>query len=208
MLQATTDKIFSLVVPRRPQIIKAFKVSYGILGLLLLISGILLAKQFQIIFLYEVATLCGKTALVIFCVTLIPGIVRRFGIKHKLIAIIMIFRRYLGILMYMFALIHISVLKLIPMLLVGKILPFSPFEICGLVAVSILFSLFITSNDVSLKFLKIWWYQLHKLIYIAMWAILLHVGLQEISLYTILMGVVVLLMMLSFLFSYFKKPQI
>jgi sulfoxide reductase heme-binding subunit YedZ len=190
-------------VGKRVPIIRIFQGFYIVLvGFLFWGGRSIAARDAQYGFYYQMGRQAGEITLCLFIVTLIPGMLKRYGIKHKLISLVVIFRRYIGITTYLFALIHVSFLRLIPWLTGAPFrLPLSWFETFGLVAHIGLLLLCLTSNDWSLSHLKIWWYRLHRIIYLIMWLILFHVGLQQIGLWTILMGSVVFLMMGSFVWQ-------
>lgn len=208
MVFSFTDSVFSWLVMRKHKVIRVFQIGYAALFLVFIaaIRSQFLQDQF-FPFFYDIALWCGKISLLFFICALVPGITRRFGIKHKLVAILMIFRRHLGISMYLLAFFHASVVRLLPMVraLPRLLLPVSLFEWFGFTSLCILLLLFATSNDLSMKTLKLWWYTLHKLIYIVMWLLLLHVGLQRISVWSVLMGITVTIQTVSFLALYMRN---
>lgn len=203
--QTIADKIFSFAVKNRGRIIDIFKVAYGAIAITYVLGFKAIYFQEPTEFLFDdVALAAGRTALCLFIIILIPGMAERFGIKNKLISIIRIFRRYLGIGMYLLVLTHASFFRLIPIIQTGEITPFTLFELFGLSALTLLFPLFITSNDISINRLGIWWYRIQRCIYIAVFFIFFHVAFQSVSIWSVLMGITASLMMASFIYSYVK----
>lgn len=138
---------------------------------------------------YLNAKLIGQTALVLYTVTTIPGIMRRFGKFYKPVSIIMIFRRYIGIATFMLVFLHASIERLF-WVLKGQmgLIPTELFQLSGFLAFLILLSLFLTSNDWSVNKMGKWWHVIHNLTYIAVWLIFVHVAFQRFSIWTVLIG--------------------
>ncbi len=198
----TIDRLFAYIIPRKEKVIFFFKIIYLIqIAVFLAAARVLYIGGPEALYYYQLGVGSGKIAVILFILTLIPGMMRRFGITHKLLSLLMIFRRYIGIAMYVSALAHFGLVKVVPILSLKLPFRLAFFEFWGSLALFSLFFLFITSNDFSTAKLGVWWHRTHKLIYLSMWFILLHVGLQRISLWTVLMGATVLLMMASFLVS-------
>jgi len=204
------DRLYSWVLVHKAGILNFFYCLYAISGLVFVLgSRSIFLSDAQSIYFRSIGLWSGKAAIIVFTATMAPGIARRFGKKHKLISLLRIFRRYLGILMYLLVAIHSGLVSIIPrMPSLPKMVPYSQFEQFGILASSILFLMFITSNDSSVALLKIWWYRLHRLVYLAMWLVLLHVGLQRISVWTILMAALVVLTIASFGIEFVRKRKI
>ncbi len=144
----------------------------------------------------------GTIALILFVITLIPGIIQRFGLAKEfnlIIKLILPVRRQFGILMFVATFTHYLAMKVIPTLQF-KLPPSLPvYQAFGLVALIFSFALFITSNNWATRKLKSNWKRLHRLTYIIGWLILGHVllgGLKsesEVSLQAIVIGVVMVL---------------
>lgn len=202
MEKSLLDRFYVWTITRKNVIIQGFKVFYLILLILLCVGGRSIYYQDKnFAFFYAIGISCGRIALIFFILALIPGITSRFGLKHKLLSLLRIFRRYIGISMYLFVIIHSSFVKFLTILALKQILPFLLFELFGLSAFIVLFFLFITSNDFSVNHLGIWWYRLHRLIYLAMWLIFFHVALQRLSIWSVLFGVTLCFQVLSFFVS-------
>ena len=138
----------------------------------------------------------GTIALILFVITLIPGIIQRFGLAKEfnlIIKLILPVRRQFGILMFVATFTHYLAMKVIPTLQF-KLPPSLPvYQAFGLVALIFSFALFITSNNWATRKLKSNWKRLHRLTYIIGWLILGHVILQDVSWQSIIIGVVMVL---------------
>lgn len=197
------ENLYKLFITKRTLIIFVFKIIYFLL-IIFTISAFLFSRfnnRYLLLF-NSYGIYFGKSALITFIITLLPGIGERLMIKNQFLSILKIYRRYIGILMYIFAVAHIALVKIF-FLTSLKDLLFNPtFKIMGSVASFILFFLFISSNNISLSRLRINWYRLHRLIYIAMFFIFLHTALQRLSIWTILMGLLIILQIISFAIVY------
>ena len=206
MWQSLPQAVFSFSVSKRKIILRFFLILYAFLTIFILFALRIAVTGGNYLLIYPQAILSGKISLVVFCLVMIPGIARRFGIRHKLIFPLMIYRRYLGIAMFLLAVFHTTVVRFASFMEEGwRFKNLLWFEISGLAAVFFLFFLFLTSNDFSVKHLGFWWHRLHKLIYIIMWLILFHIGLQRISQWTFLLGVMVLIQSVSLIYAFRKK---
>ena len=149
--------------------------------------------------------IAGDSALVFFCLTLIPGIARRFKIRLVLFQILMLFRRQLGISTFLLGFLHYGILQLFPILFAGVPLNTSPsvFEIFGVLTLYPMTLLFLTSNDLSVRKLGKWWKVLHSLSYILVWTLFFHVALNERELLAVVIGIFVLLETGSLVYFFF-----
>jgi DMSO/TMAO reductase YedYZ heme-binding membrane subunit len=163
-------------------------------------------RNSDFLFFYRVALYAGDFGLISYILTAIPGMARRFGIKHKLISILMIYRRYAGITMFLAVFCHYVILRGAILLRNGlpKMIP-PTFEIMGTVALFLTFFLFLTSNDYSVVHLKKWWNTIHKLTYIIIWFVALHLLLQKVSIWSLLIGLTVILQVSSYFYSKVRK---
>lgn len=173
------NSLYQFFVTKRPFIIQLFKIFYILQCAYILVGAYLLLNRnvmgrwfakFDIDF--------GEIGIVLFFLILIPGIARRFGLKHKLLSLLKIYRRYLGICMFLFILMHSTFLFILPFF-EGIVTSLPLYEWFGLSAGILLFFLFLTSNDYSVKLLRQNWYLLHRSVYIIMFLILAHVTLQK-----------------------------
>lgn len=205
-----SDKIFMLAAKNRAKIITLFKVLYLTIAAIIILGVYSLLKNNSFaVFFYTLGVQSGQAAILVYIITTIPGITRRFKISHRLIQILMMFRRYIGILMYSLILNHYMMVSG-TMLIFKQILPlpFPVFELFGIAAFTMLFLLFITSNDFSVKRLGIWWDRLHQLTYVIVWLIFAHVALQRLSIWTLLIGVTAVAQISSHLYVRMKMASI
>lgn len=138
----------------------------------------------------------------------IPGILKRFrvtGILQDAQIVLMRSRRRLGDLMFTFALMHYMWNRLFIYVVFGfPTLDKIPlFESLGFIGLFILVPLFLTSNNFSVKFLKIWWSRIHRLVYLAMWLIAFHVALQGLVIESTITFTIAILQITSWI--YYKK---
>lgn len=126
--------------------------------------------------------LMANLSVLAFILSLLPGIFRRLqahGLFQDLQLILMLFRRQFGLAMYLFAFYHYLFSRIFPTLKFnGNLLAISPFELFGFIAFLLTTPLFLTSNDQSQRRLGRRWGQLHRLVYIIIWLIVIHIALQ------------------------------
>lgn len=183
------------ILLHKREVLKGFRFIYllVILGLV----GVAISSYFELFTpqIYPLGVMFGQLAAFLFCLCLTPGIARRFGVSNNFFTILMLFRRQIGVLMFAFSFLHYAILRLFPVLFGGREIPqFIPvYEILGAASLYALIPLWLTSNDLSVKFLKGWWRRLHSLIYFIVWLIFGHVALQGFSPATVLLGLYAIL---------------
>lgn len=151
----------------------------------------------------------GQAALVLYSLTLVPGMLRRFGIFPLTRSVLMIWRRYFGISMFHSAITHSLLLYVIPVLATDPSLLFrSPGNhvLYGLGGILLLFPLWLTSNDWSVKTMGKFWHTIHALTYIALFFIFLHVYLATSGWTKATVGIVFVLEVLSWVVRWFQRP--
>jgi len=123
----------------------------------------------------------GDTAAVLFCLAVLPGILKRLGATggwQQVQVMLMAFRRQLGIGVYWFGVLHSSWVSNLDKIMAGlPPLPVNAQESLGTISLFLLLPLFLTSNDWMQNKLGTWWYRLHKLVYLVAWLIFAHVAL-------------------------------
>jgi DMSO/TMAO reductase YedYZ heme-binding membrane subunit len=194
------DKLFIVGVKNREKIITGFKLLY-LLMILLIVGATISVYTFHSssMFFYGLAEWFGRLALCTYVLTVIPGIYRRLTWKHKLVSLLMIFRRYIGISMSFFVLYHYLLLRGIDTLRSGKLPMLSVFETFGFVAFICVLIMGFTSNDISTNKLGVWWGRIHSITYGLLWLIFLHVALQSFSIWSALIGLTGIVQVLSFI---------
>lgn len=145
----------------------------------------------------EIGTLAGTTAVYLFIATLLPGMLGRFGINNVVLTTMRFFRGNIGIAMFLEALMHYLLVKIFPMILSGKIVLLLPFEVLGFFALQIAFLMTLTSSKFAMRKMGKWWKRLHSLTYILVWLLFGHVVLQEVSVTSVLLGVVAVVEVIS-----------
>lgn len=142
----------------------------------------------------------GRMSLVLYLLTLVPGICRRFRLRGKLIGLLTLRRRQVGIAMYILASMHAFLFMSFSLKIPTK-------ELFGVVALLTLAPLFITSNTYSVKKLKQTWKKIHQLTYPALGMIFLHTALNRSSIYSIATFVVLILLISSFTHEVIKLSK-
>ena len=97
---------------QRGKIIIFFKIVYVLATLFVLTIFVALrGNDITSMFIYEVGKKFGDLSLMTYILTLLPGMGERFGIQHTTLSILRSYRRYIGILMFILALAHVSLTK-------------------------------------------------------------------------------------------------
>jgi len=143
---------------------------------ILIISFFFLNKDFS-----DLGKIMANLAIITFWIIAIAGILQRFkvkGILQKIQLILISNRRYLGILMFLFGFTHYTWNKGFIIINNGVPSSFPLYQIFGFISLSLLFLLFITSNNYSVKKLGKFWKTLHSLVYPVMLLLILHITMQ------------------------------
>src|SRR3989344_3630312 len=113
--------LFNALVRKKIRIIRLFNLLWVIIGICFIFAAksVFLRESQNYVFWYDFALLAGKTALIFFIITLSPGIFKRFGIRNRILGLIMIFRRQFGITIFLLAAFHGFIISLLPKLLKG-----------------------------------------------------------------------------------------
>lgn len=177
-------KVHKLLVQYKKQIFIMFIIAY-IMGISLVSFGFLLYSFVPSIFniISGFGGEIGTLALLLFLTTLMPGIFKRFRIFPLLSSSIVLFRRNIGILMFITALVHSFYTYTIPAVMTSSFGPefLTSREILGSLSLMILFPVWITSNDFSQRKLGKFWKMLQRLTYFALIAIFLHVSFTDLK---------------------------
>lgn len=151
------------------------------------------AGEFQ--FLYkELGGKFGQLTVVLFIIALIPGILSRLGILRVVESMLTLFRRQIGILSFFTALMHSSFSFTLQFATKGlSPLPaILKYQLAAFIAFNILMILWMTSNDLSMKFMGKWWKYLQRLSYVAAIALVFHTIKVESNWALPLMGLILL----------------
>ncbi len=163
---------------------KLFFVSY-IFCVVAIVLGFYLftVNQDLYISLYLLSGKVGTVALLLFLGTLVPGILKRFRILPLVSASIVLFRRQMGILMFLCALVHSMYISTIPAFMSGvtSLDALPPNALTGMLTILILLPVWLTSNDISQKKFGKFWKTIQRLTYFALITIFFHVAMVEKS---------------------------
>lgn len=183
---------------------------FWILLIILFITTIQI-KELQFLW-KDLGKWAATTSIISFWLSLTPGIMKRLGVNKPPIVlfsrtILMLFRREIGVNMYVFASIHFGWSRILPVLAVGgSLLDVSPFEIMGFLSFALLTPLFLTSNDYSQKKLfKKSWPTLHKLARIIIWTLFIHIALNEAGIKAFITFIIAILVITSLIIDRKKK---
>lgn len=204
MLQDIQETAFQLAAREKTTVYRVFLVVYAVI-LAVFIAGIVAithASPSAVTF-YKIGVWSGRAAVTILAIVFIPGILGRFGIQIKVTRVLTFYRRQLGITTFLLAFTHGMLVRIVARIALGWY-PISSaplFEFFGTLALSLLFFLFITSNDVSVKRLGPWWKRLQRLVYIIVWFVLFHTILQRVSLWSVTVGVIAVLEVVSIVYA-------
>ncbi|MBI5620775.1 ferric reductase-like transmembrane domain-containing protein [Candidatus Gottesmanbacteria bacterium] len=210
IFQVLQDKIFQTAAKEKSTIDRFFTISYiVILGVLIWGSIVTLRQTSEASLVYRVGIWSGEMAVALLAIVLVPGILGRFGIQIKVTRVITFYRRQLGILTFLFSFTHGMLVRIVARIGLGwyPVGRAPLFEVFGTLALSLLFFLFVTSNDVSVHHLGVWWKRLHRLVYVIVWVILFHTLLQRISVWSVLIGVVAVLEVASLIYAKYLASQ-
>jgi len=141
------------------------------------LEGLTLYNQLDV--LSNLGKLAGTASILVFCVTILPGILRRFkvsGFLKNLQLILIPIRAHLGVYMFFLALTHYIFVKIVPTISLQLPLDFKFFEILGLISFLLSIPLALTSTLMAKKYLKQKWQKLHNLTYAILWFIFAHVA--------------------------------
>lgn len=201
------NNIFLFLVKNRERIITTFKLIYLSCILFTMVAAwSFLTHHPSEQFFYSIATTFGQAGLILYVLTLIPGIVRRFGKNYKSVSLLMIFRRYLGLTMFFCVVYHYMAMRGVTVLTTGKLFEnILLFEGMGMIAFFGLFLLAVTSNDVSTNKLGVWWGRIHGTTYGIVWFIFLHTALQKMSIWSLLIGGIGVVQVLSFVYRFSRR---
>lgn len=126
--------------------------------------------------LYLLGLKFGTLAVILYLITLVPGILKRLQLFPMTAALLTTIRRHLGILMFLSAFIHAGFTTTL-LIIASKLPPvLVPAQGMGMVALSICFGMWLTSNEVSVRAMGRYWKWLHRLTYIALFFIFLHLA--------------------------------
>lgn len=174
-----------------------FRWFYKILIGLIAIGGIsaLVDQAFLFNYLLPLGGKLAQGAVFFYCLSLLPGILTRFAVLPTTTALLKQWRRQFGVLMFWLAIAHSFLSRTFPVIAIDtNLLSQPPLPVVfGMLALFILFPLWLTSNDYSLsKMGNKNWKLLHRITYLALLLIMIHAALSAsgaaILLFVVLFG--------------------
>ncbi len=202
-------KVFESFARKSPFLIKLFPLVYFVWAGAMLVGLYINLTHSDLYYLvYSIGKNFGQAALILLGIVILPGILGRFKIEIKITRLITLFRRQLGITVFLLGLSHYALIRFFPM--ISGAYPISlpvGFEIFGTIALSIFFFMFLTSNNYSVKRLGKWWKRLHRFVYVAVWSLAIHTALQITSVWSIYAGIFAVLEVGSLIYDYVKKKR-
>lgn len=202
------SKIYTFFTVQRRNIINIFKLFYLLLVIFVITAQMFFRNNNSVLFIYEVGTVFGKLSLLAYVLTLLPGIGERLGLGNKALSILRIYRRYIGILVFFLSIVHIYLVKVYFASSLKDFFPQGTFEIMGMISFVIISLLTSISNNISMSRLKIWWYRIQRLTYATIFFVFFHVALVKVSIWSLLMGLVLLIEIASFIAVYRKTHSL
>lgn len=200
-------ELFRFIAGKTKIIKQLFFLGYVFIVLFLLLSSYLISTQSVLEpIIYGIGKKFGQLSLLILALIVTPGILGRFRLEIPISRIITAYRRQLGITTFLLAFSHASIVRILPKLLgIIPIFPLLVFETLGQFALLILFIMFLTSNNLSVKKLGKNWKRLHRFIYVVLWLLVLHMGLQRISVWSALIFSFASLEIISLIYDFMTK---
>jgi len=197
IMMECVENICDFFIKKSPELITLIKLIYFIF---IIFVGIILSTAEY----YKWGNLFGEIAVLIYLVSLVPGIFQRFGINHSVITVVRVYRRHIGISMFLFALSHM-IIKRFPVFVVDfSTIP--TFELMGTISLMIFLLLFITSNNLSQKILGVGWVYLQKLTYVGMLFVFLHLALVGSVKWGVLLWITIVVELVSFYVAATRHP--
>lgn len=203
-------KIFEWFAKKSKLVIRLFWLPYILIVIFTFYAGyVIFGQNTHFDLVYSLGKLSGQAALFLLGLIVLPGILGRFRIEIKITRVITLFRRQLGITVFLLANNHYGVMRVFPKMAAG-LPPTAPpiylFETIGMLAFMIFFVMFLTSNNFSVKMLGHWWKVLHRFVYVALWALVAHTALQEVGAWTFYIGFFAMLEVVSWVYYFLNKP--
>lgn len=187
--------VHKILIKHKQLIFTLFIIAYTI-AISLSLFGFLFYSLFPEIFnlISMFSSSFGTLALLMFLTTLMPGIFKRFGVFPLLSSSIVMFRRNIGILMFLTALVHSFYSFTIFVIMTSQFNPdiLSSREILGSLSLMILLPAWLTSNDYSQKRLGKFWKMIQRVTYLSLITIFIHVALSSFKLGALTFGVLLL----------------
>lgn len=145
-------------------------------------------------------------ATILLLVVLLPGVLTRFGISAAKLKYLIVYRRTLGILMYLAALIHfLFLIDYLPWFSDGLIKSFDALTASGIASVIILLPVLLTSNNLSVRLLGRWWKVVQRITYIILLFVVIHLWQSGQIVLAVIYGIFIALIISSYFMQSIRK---
>lgn len=142
-------------------------------------------------------------------VVLLPGCLQRIGVRNRFVRILTAWRRVLGVLMYLAALVHaLFLLDYIPQFSGGEIVLFDLVTATGLVSLTLLLPVLVTSNSFSVRFLGRFWKILQRMTYLVIPLVAVHFWEAGEAALSVLYVVFTVFVILSYLIKGYQRKSL
>ena len=147
----------------------------------------------------------GDMAFILYAITLIPGMLERFQLAQTFRSVIILFRRHIGVTAFLLALVHEGYIFTFPVIITVLRSDTNFFEtvtrheVYGYIALLILFPMWLTSNDPASRKLGKYWKLLHRITYLALFMIFLHIATSASIFLAVVAFIMVLLEIVSWI---------
>lgn len=178
-LQSTLLPLQQFLALNKKAIEKVFLATELFVIIFLLITSFqFLTMELPYSVIYSVGRRLGQISLITYLITLTPGILQRLRVLMPLQAMLNLFRRHFGILTFLLALSHSTMIVWLPQMATGRFMLPIGFTLMGAITLTCFFPMWLTSSDYAQQRLGKWWKRLHRITYIAAFFLYLHVSMQ------------------------------
>lgn len=192
---------------RKKKVVYVFRLYYAVILVVWIYGYILLTRDIGAASdLISVGKKLGDLALILYIITLIPGIFTRLKIFSTFTATLKLFRRQFGVSTFLTAVVHQSFVFTF-LLIATNTFSFKLFtahEVLGLIALLLLFPMWLSSNDFVERKMGRWWKIMHRITYVILMLIFFHVATSNLILSMFIIPVIVL-EIISWIFFLRKK---
>jgi DMSO/TMAO reductase YedYZ heme-binding membrane subunit len=178
-----------------------------IIVLIIFIARVIDIQNFT--FIMPFYSISGELAAILFAITLIPGSLQRLKFLKPVYAVLIYYRRQIGILFYVVACFHFTTrMSVHPLFNRAFELFYDPIIIAGSIALLILLPVYLVSNNFAMKLLKRKWKAVQRLTYFAYFFITWHLYLVgHYKLFYLYLGVVIFVM-ISWVYHYLDRSSL
>lgn len=206
-MNAGLQSLLPLIIKNKPTITLIFWAIW-LSTVIILVGGVSLAflNHEWLLLLYNLGKKFGEAAMIFYLVGLYPGILKRIELLTSLRVAAALFKRHLGVTMFLFSFNHYMFTTLLTSLVLGGIPTLSPHAVFGFFALIVLFPLWLTSNNWAQMKMGKFWKMLHRLTYVALCLLFMHVALQQ-SKWLLPVAITLVLEIYSWLVAWKRKSS-